>query len=162
MHVLTMNYNPLDYTCWAYGPLEYCEYCNLVCNTALEDFECELGDWFFLAQDGESPCLVCAALLTTLSVAGDRDTDPAELQAFFEEGRAPTPVPSAPQEQSPVSRIRWKALRRPPCSACRLRQGAWSPAVTLNWVGVTRDLRFAVPQYEHCVAFLLILYLTFL
>jgi hypothetical protein len=54
MHVITMNYNPLDCTCWAYSPLEYCEYCNLVCDAALEDFECGLGDWFFLGQDGQS------------------------------------------------------------------------------------------------------------
>jgi hypothetical protein len=52
MHVITMQYNPLDCTCWAYSPLEYCEYCNLVCDAALEDFECGLGDWFFLGQDG--------------------------------------------------------------------------------------------------------------
>jgi hypothetical protein len=65
MHVITMQYNPLDCTCWAYGPLEYCEYCDLVCNAALEDFECHLGDWFFLGQDGEPPRPVCAALLTT-------------------------------------------------------------------------------------------------
>jgi hypothetical protein len=54
MHVITMNYNPLDCTGWAYSPLEYCEYCNLVCDAALEDFECRLGDWFFLGQDGQS------------------------------------------------------------------------------------------------------------
>jgi hypothetical protein len=53
MHVITMNYNPLDCTCWAYSSLEYCEYCNLVCD-AVEDFECGLGDWFFLGQDGQS------------------------------------------------------------------------------------------------------------
>jgi hypothetical protein len=52
MHVITMQYNPLDCTCWAYSPLEYCEYCNLVCDAALDDFECGLGDWFFLGQDG--------------------------------------------------------------------------------------------------------------
>jgi hypothetical protein len=132
MHVITMQYNPLDCTCWAYGPLEYCEYCNLVCDTALEDFKGELGDWFFLGQDGESPCLARAALLMALSVAGDRDADPAELQAFFEEGQAPTPGPSAPQEKIQVSRIRGETVRRPPRSACRLRRGVWSPAVTLN------------------------------
>jgi hypothetical protein len=132
MHVITMQYNTLDCTCWASGPLEYCEYCNLVCDAALEDFKCELGDWFFLGQDGESPCLACAASLTPLSVAGDRDADPAELQAFFEEGRAPTPGPSDPKDKSRVSRIRGETLRRPPRSACRLRRGARSPAVTLN------------------------------
>jgi hypothetical protein len=52
MHVITMQYNPLDCTCWVYSPMEYCEYCNLVCDAALEDFECGLGDWFFLGQDG--------------------------------------------------------------------------------------------------------------
>jgi hypothetical protein len=57
MHVITMQYNPLDCTCWAFSPLEYCKYCNLVCDAALEDFECGLGDWFFLGQDGESPVL---------------------------------------------------------------------------------------------------------
>jgi hypothetical protein len=55
MHVITMQYNPLDCTCWAFSPSEYCEYCNLVCDTALEDFECELGEWFFLGQAGEYP-----------------------------------------------------------------------------------------------------------
>jgi hypothetical protein len=63
MHVITMNYNPLDCTCWAFSPLEYCEYCNLVCDTALKDFECGLGDWFFLGQDGEFPRLACMVSL---------------------------------------------------------------------------------------------------
>jgi hypothetical protein len=132
MHVITMQYNPLDCTCWAFGPFDYCEYCNLVCDATLEDFECELGDWFFLGQDGEFPCLVCAALLTALSAAGDRDADPAELQAFFEEGQAPTPGPSAPRDNTQVSRIQGETLRRPPRSACCLRRGAWSLAATLN------------------------------
>jgi hypothetical protein len=57
MRVITMNYNPLDCTCWAYSPLEYCEYCNLVCDAALEDFECGLGDWFSGGQDGQSYAL---------------------------------------------------------------------------------------------------------
>jgi hypothetical protein len=132
MHVITMQYNPYECTCWAYTPLEYCEYCDLVCDAALDDFECELRDWFFLGQDGESPRIVRAVLLTVSSVAGDRDADPAELQAFFEEGQVPTPGPSAPKENTQVSRMRGKALRRPPRSACRLRRGARSPAVTLN------------------------------
>jgi hypothetical protein len=117
MHVLTMQYNPLDCTCWAYGPLEYCEYCNLVCDAALEDFECHLGDWFFLGQDCESTRLLRAVLLTDPPVAGDRDADPDELQAFFEEGRAPTPGPSDPLVKKQVSRIRGETLRRPSRSA---------------------------------------------
>jgi hypothetical protein len=132
MHVITMQYNPLDCTCWAYSPLEYCEYCNLVCDAALEDFECHIGDWFFLGQDRESPLPCRAALLTAPTAAGDQDADPAELQAFFEEGRPPTPGPSTLKENKQVSRIQGKALRRPPCSACCLRRGAWLPVVTLN------------------------------
>jgi hypothetical protein len=97
---------------------------NLVCDAALDEF--------FLGQDGEFPRLVCAALLTARSVAGDRDADPDELQAFFEEASAPTPGPSAPKERPQVSRIRGETLRRPPRTACRLRQGARSPVVTLN------------------------------
>jgi hypothetical protein len=117
MHVITMQYNPLDCTCCAYGPLEYCEYCNLVCDAALEDFECHLGDWFFLGQDRESTRPLRTPLLTDPSVAGDRDTDPDELQAFFEEGRAPTPGPSDPPAKRKVSRIQGETLRRPPRSA---------------------------------------------
>jgi hypothetical protein len=60
MHVITMQYNPLDCTCWAFSPSEYCEYCDLVCDTALEDFDCHLGDWFFLGQEGKCPALLCA------------------------------------------------------------------------------------------------------
>jgi hypothetical protein len=117
MHVITLNYNPLDCICWAFSPYEYCEYCNLVCDAALKDFECGLGDWFFLGQDGELPRVVCLALLTPPSLAGDRDADPDELQAFFEEGRAPTPGPSTLQENTQVSRIRGETLRRPSRSA---------------------------------------------
>jgi hypothetical protein len=58
MHVVTMQYNPFECTCWAFSPSEYCEYCDLVCDAALEDFECHLGNWFFLGQEGE-----CLALL---------------------------------------------------------------------------------------------------
>jgi hypothetical protein len=159
MHVITMQYNPFECTCWAHSSFEYFEYCGLVCDAALDDLECDLGDWFFLGQDGESPCLVRAALLTASSAAGDRDANPDELQAFFEEGRAPTRGPSAPKDNLQVSRIRWEALRRPPCSACRLRRGERSPAVTPYRVGMTWDLRPVVPPYEHCVAPLLILHL---
>jgi hypothetical protein len=52
MHVITMQYNPYECPCWAYTPFEYCEYCGLVCDAALDDFECGLGDWLFLGQDG--------------------------------------------------------------------------------------------------------------
>jgi hypothetical protein len=90
-----------------------------MCDAALEDFECHLGDWFFLGQDCESPRLLRAALLTDPSVAGDRDADPDELQAFFEEGRAPTPGPSDPPAKKQVSRIRGETPRRPPRAAGR-------------------------------------------
>jgi hypothetical protein len=132
MHVITMQYNPLDCTCWAYGPLEYCEYCNLVCDAALDDFECHLGDWFFLGEDCESPVSSARPSLTDTSVAGDRDADPAELQAFFKEGRAPTPRPSDPYAKTQVSRIRGETLRRPPRSAGCPWRGERLPAVTLD------------------------------
>jgi hypothetical protein len=132
MRVITMQYNPLDCTCWAYGPLEYCEYCNPVCDAALEDFECELEDRFFIGQDGESPPPCPHGMLMGTFVVGDRDADPAELQAFFEEASVPSPGLSASRASVQVSRIRGETLRRPPRSAGCPWRGAWLPVVTLH------------------------------
>ena len=49
----TIVYNPLNCTCWAFPQDEYCEYCDLVCDASLEDFECDVGDWFGLGEGGE-------------------------------------------------------------------------------------------------------------
>jgi hypothetical protein len=110
MHVVTMQYNPLDCTCWAFSPSEYCEYCDLVCDTALEDFECHLSDWFFLGQEGERPVLSVGPCSDDLP-AGLWDADPDTLATFFEQGTAPTPGPSEPPALSKVSRIRGNAKK---------------------------------------------------
>jgi hypothetical protein len=66
MHVISMQYNPLDCTCWAFSPSEYWEYCDLMCDTALEDFECNLGNWFFLGPEGECHFTLCVIFVLTL------------------------------------------------------------------------------------------------
>jgi hypothetical protein len=113
MRVVSMQYNPLDCTCWAEGPSKYCEYCDLVCDSALEDFDCQLGDWFFLGQEGEYFAIYVRPRSDDLP-AGEWDADPDALATFFEEGRAPTPGPSEPPAPPKVSRIWGSAEKTTP------------------------------------------------
>ena len=54
MRVITLNYNPLDCTCWSImGHHEYCAYCTEVCDAALGDYEGGVGDWALFGCDGE-------------------------------------------------------------------------------------------------------------
>ncbi|KAG9120892.1 hypothetical protein FRC07_003390 [Ceratobasidium sp. 392] len=79
MCILSLNYDPLDCTCWAFPPGEYCAYCNAICNAALSNYEAGAGYWVHL---GEQASLQLEDKLTE----------------FFEEGRAPTPEPQGSQE----------------------------------------------------------------
>ena len=51
MRVITLNYDPLNCTCWSVPVDGYCEYCNLVCEVALADYEAGIGDWLELGQE---------------------------------------------------------------------------------------------------------------
>jgi hypothetical protein len=160
MHVATMQYNPLDCTCWAFSPLEYCEYCDQVCDAALEDFECHLGDWFFLGQEGEYLVFLVRPCPDVLP-EGEWDADPNALAAFFEEGRVPTPGPSGSSALPKVSRMRGSAKKTTPlcqspetgCAASRCNPSLGREA---------QDLRLVVPSTNTALPFLLILRLIFL
>ncbi|KAG8678795.1 hypothetical protein FRC08_017510 [Ceratobasidium sp. 394] len=87
MHTITLCYNPLDCTCWAMPPGEYCLYCNKVCDAALADYEAGVGDWAVFGCKG------------TTELAEEAKHE-AALAEFFEEGRAPTPHAEEPQWES--------------------------------------------------------------
>ncbi|QRW12474.1 hypothetical protein RhiLY_11473 [Ceratobasidium sp. AG-Ba] len=53
MRVITLNYDPLDCTCWFPGSSLYCEYCDSVCDAALADFEAGIGDWTIVGASDE-------------------------------------------------------------------------------------------------------------
>ncbi|KAG9096418.1 hypothetical protein FS749_008529 [Ceratobasidium sp. UAMH 11750] len=80
MHNVTLNYDPLDCICWILPNREYCAYCSAVCDAALQDFQCSVGDWVTLGTQSAH------------ELAQEADHQVA-LAEFFEEGRAPTPPP---------------------------------------------------------------------
>ncbi|KAG9076082.1 hypothetical protein FS749_012177 [Ceratobasidium sp. UAMH 11750] len=80
MHTLTLNFNPFDCTCWLLPNGEYCAYCEAVYNTALQDFECSVGDWLTLGEQ------------SVFKLAQEAEHQ-AVLAEFFKEGQAPTPPP---------------------------------------------------------------------
>ena len=53
MRVITLNFNPLDCSCWALSSEEYCVYCNLVCEATLEDYESGVGYWTEVGGNGK-------------------------------------------------------------------------------------------------------------
>ena len=104
MHTVTLNFDPLDCVCdvaWlGFAPYTYCGYCWEVCDSALWDFEGDVGDWLVLGKDDSGEFGVSSAcyLLTTPVIddddsAGESVSD-GELAAAFEEGRAPSPESS--------------------------------------------------------------------
>ncbi|KAG8722572.1 hypothetical protein FRC08_000038 [Ceratobasidium sp. 394] len=80
MCTLTLNFDPLDCTCWLLPDGEYCAYCEVVCDAALQDYQRSVRDWLILGtQSG-------------FDLAQEADHQ-AVLAKFFEEGQAPTPPP---------------------------------------------------------------------
>ncbi|QRV73360.1 hypothetical protein RhiJN_01374 [Ceratobasidium sp. AG-Ba] len=76
MRVITLNYDPLDCTCWFPSANLYCDYCDSVCDAALADFEAGVGDWtFFGVPDALSEA--------------EEAAHAAALAEFFEEGSPP-------------------------------------------------------------------------
>ena len=53
MRTITLNYDPLDCVCWSLPNREYCAYCSVVCEAALEDFECGVGEWVDTGKEGK-------------------------------------------------------------------------------------------------------------
>jgi hypothetical protein len=89
---------------------------------------------------------------------GQWDTDPEELAAFFEVGRAPTPGPSEPRAQPKVSRIRGNAKKTTPL--CLSPKMGCAVSCCNPLLGrETRDLRSVVPSTNTALPVLLILYL---
>ncbi|KAG8704705.1 hypothetical protein FRC08_002081 [Ceratobasidium sp. 394] len=80
MCMLTLNLDPLNCTCWLLLNGEYCTYCEVVCDAALQDHECGVGDWLTLGAQ--------SAFKQAQEVVHQ-----ATLAEFFEDGWAPTPPP---------------------------------------------------------------------
>ncbi|QRV87186.1 hypothetical protein RhiJN_15204 [Ceratobasidium sp. AG-Ba] len=75
MRVITLNYEPLDCLCFHPACIKYCDYCNLVCDTALTDYELGVSYWEHYSVLGEDELGQEEQLLA--------------LAEYFEEGRAP-------------------------------------------------------------------------
>ncbi|KAG9100142.1 hypothetical protein FS749_016146 [Ceratobasidium sp. UAMH 11750] len=103
MRTLTLNFDPLDCTCWSLPDGEYCAYCEAVCNTALWDFKSGVRDW------------VTAGGPSAFELAQDAEHQVA-LAEFFEEGRAPTPPPvnymEDLREEPPGAGVQWLGGRK--------------------------------------------------
>jgi hypothetical protein len=115
MRTITLQYNVFDCACQAFHPDEYCEYCNLMCYAALEDFESGVGDWVGYGKEGKSmslsPLRDHLADLFILLVDQERPAGQEELQNAFEEGHAPSPAWEETVEPVQVSRVRGETLR---------------------------------------------------
>ncbi|QRV78790.1 hypothetical protein RhiJN_06805 [Ceratobasidium sp. AG-Ba] len=87
MRVITLNYDPLDCTCWFPGTSLYCEYCDSVCDAAFADFEAGVGNWTIVgALDKHSEA--------------EEAAHAAALAEFFEEGSPPEEFWDAPESGS--------------------------------------------------------------
>ncbi|QRV95320.1 hypothetical protein RhiJN_23338 [Ceratobasidium sp. AG-Ba] len=89
MRVITLNYKALDCTCPHPSSIEYCDYCNLVLDCALTDYESGV-DEDELNQEEQ--------LLA--------------LAEYFEEGRSPSPLPD-PQDRRGLLRL-WNFMAEYP------------------------------------------------
>ncbi|KAG9095002.1 hypothetical protein FS749_011313 [Ceratobasidium sp. UAMH 11750] len=85
MHIITLNFDPLDCTCWLLPDREYCTYCNAVCEAALQDYENGVGEWLTLGAQ------------SVYKLAQEAEHQPT-LAELFEEDQAPTPISSTPVE----------------------------------------------------------------
>ncbi|QRW06233.1 hypothetical protein RhiLY_05232 [Ceratobasidium sp. AG-Ba] len=114
MRVITLNYDPLDCTCWFPSANLYCDYCDSVCDAALADFEAGVGDWtFFGVPDALSKAeeAAHAAALAEFFEEGSPPEDfgiplsrvvgPNQLLSSFPEERPITPPPVPPRSPSP-------------------------------------------------------------
>ncbi|QRV92245.1 hypothetical protein RhiJN_20263 [Ceratobasidium sp. AG-Ba] len=91
MRVITLNYEPLDCICPHPSSIEYCDYCNLVLDCALTDYESGVGYWEHYGVLDEDELSQEEQLLA--------------LAEYFEEGRSPSPLPD-PQDRRGLLRLR--------------------------------------------------------
>ncbi|QRV97180.1 hypothetical protein RhiJN_25199 [Ceratobasidium sp. AG-Ba] len=91
MRVITLNYEPLDCVCPHPSSIEYCDYCNLVLDCALTDYESGVGYWEHYGVLDEDELSQEEQLLA--------------LAEYFEEGRSPSPLPD-PQDRRGLLRLR--------------------------------------------------------
>ncbi|QRV97809.1 hypothetical protein RhiJN_25828 [Ceratobasidium sp. AG-Ba] len=91
MRVITLNYKPLDCTCSHPSSIEYCDYCNLILDCALTDYESGVGYWEHYGVLDEDELNQEEQLLA--------------LAEYFEEGRSPSPLPD-PQDRRGLLRLR--------------------------------------------------------
>ncbi|QRV77113.1 hypothetical protein RhiJN_05128 [Ceratobasidium sp. AG-Ba] len=119
MRVITLNYDPLDCTCWFPGSSLYCEYCDSVCDAALADFEAGVGDW------------------TIKSTPRPRKRPAAALAEFFEEGSPPEEFWDTPESglsaltnymsSFPEGEAPWRSVRPSRSSASKTNRKQKKP-----------------------------------
>ncbi|QRW10191.1 hypothetical protein RhiLY_09190 [Ceratobasidium sp. AG-Ba] len=128
MRVITLNYDPLDCTCWFPGSSLYCEYCDSVCDAALADFEAGVGDWTIVGASDEYS-------------EAEEAAHAAALAEFFEEGSTPEEFWDTPESglsaltnymsSFPEGEAPWRSVRpsRSSASKTNRKQKSLIPAL---------------------------------
>ncbi|KAG9091533.1 hypothetical protein FS749_016467 [Ceratobasidium sp. UAMH 11750] len=102
MQVITLNYDPLDCTCWALPGDEYCTYCSTVCDAALDDYKGKVGEW----------AVFSFTKLDSVAMELEEAAHQTALAEFFEEGWAPTSavVPDSGSRNSVIPPARFPQI----------------------------------------------------